>query len=580
MERAVELYRALKKREGTPPIDLLHSRFRPFERRQWNLQTQGGQARIIVSTQVVEAGVDFSAKVLFTELAPWTSFVQRFGRCARYPEDKAGKLFWMDVDEHWANPYEPDELSPAREKLQALDDVGLKSLRAIRAGRGDRALFPYQPRFVPRVKDLFDLFDTTPDLTGADIDVSRFIRDGEELDVQVFWRETHEPHKKDWPDRDELCPVPFHRLREAVPSLRKAGRIWRRNYRKGWELIDGRDVGLVYPGQVYLLEKSCGGYDKLVGWTGDPNGVDFDLPVPVTPTKETLQDDEEDAEDLSQFGQNLWLTVLEHTSHVCQKLEEILRDCDLPDSDRKILRLAARWHDRGKAHPAFQSKITLSEEGKEKLTDQPAAKAPETAWRKNASRPGFRHELGSALALLETLRQAQPVHEAFVWPDGIDRLTPSLPRTDDKHDPLGKELAELSSEELNLLVYVVAAHHGKVRMSIRSSPDDDRTEVPDPCPDDKRQARGIRDDDKLPPCRIPSGDLKTSLVAPEVTLVLDPIELGLSDKYGPSWCERMQGLLELLGPFQLAYLEGLLRAADCRASEDEDRPTAAAAAEG
>lgn len=38
----------------------------------------------------------------------------------------------------------------------------------------------------------------------------------------------------------------------------------------------------------------------------------------------------------------------------------------------------------------------------------------------------------------------------------------------------------------------------------------------------------------------------------------------------------MQALLERLGPFRLAYLEGLLRAADCRASDDEDKPVGAA----
>ena len=36
--------------------------------------------------------------------------------------------------------------------------------------------------------DEFDeLFDTTPDLTGADLDISRFIRSGDERDLQVFW---------------------------------------------------------------------------------------------------------------------------------------------------------------------------------------------------------------------------------------------------------------------------------------------------------------------------------------------------------------------------------------------------------
>jgi CRISPR-associated endonuclease/helicase Cas3 len=37
-----------------------------------------------------------------------------------------------------------------------------------------------------RRKDLLDLFDTTPDLCGNDLDISRYIRDGDDTDVQVF----------------------------------------------------------------------------------------------------------------------------------------------------------------------------------------------------------------------------------------------------------------------------------------------------------------------------------------------------------------------------------------------------------
>jgi CRISPR-associated endonuclease/helicase Cas3 len=88
--------------------------------------------------------------------------------------------------------------------------------------------------------------------------------------------------------------------------------------------------------------------------------------------------------------------------------------------------------------------------------------------------------------------------------------------------------------------------------------------VPDPCPSDKRQARGVRDGDEVPGCKIPDGETLA------VTLSLDPMELGLSPRYGASWRERTQLLLERLGPFQLGYLEALLRAADCRASSEED----------
>jgi CRISPR-associated endonuclease/helicase Cas3 len=449
-------------------------------------------------------------------------------------------------------------------------------------GERSKALFPYEPRFVPRDKDLFDLFDTTPDLTGADVDISRYIRGGEDLDIQVFWREIpdSEPGKKARPDRRELCPVPYHRFRESIRDLRKTGRIWRRKYRKGWESVGPREADEVYPGQVYLLEKSCGGYSPVLGWTGEPNNTDFDLPEAVKPAKETLQDDEDEADDLSQV--NKWLTVFEHTRDVCQKLDEILQDSGVPEPDTRILRLAARWHDRGKAHPVFQSKLKpemlAGDRVRQRLAAEPAAKAPEAAWLGNGSRPGFRHELASALTILETLYCVHSSHDAFAWPDGLSKAdfgaAAKQLSTAGTDDPLLQELAALSADELDLLVYLVAAHHGKVRMSIRSSPADERTNVPDPCPEEKRQARGVRDGDTLPGCQIPVSDLQAGVFAPEVTLSLDLMELGLSSRYGASWRERMQSLLERHGPFRLAYLEGLLRAADCRASGDEDQGAA------
>ncbi|GAB6167480.1 hypothetical protein JCM19992_34800 [Thermostilla marina] len=620
---ATKLFKLLKEKPDLKgvPVKLIHSRFRSYERQQWEFWNQRDDSRcILIATQVVEAGVDLSAKVLYTELAPWASLVQRFGRCARYPGE-SGQVFWVDLDlghdgkpvDDWAKPYERSELLAARERLNALKDVGLSSLASIKqqidgdeTGQQATTLFPYDPRFVPRDKDLFDLFDTTPDLTGADIDISRYIRDGEELDVQVFWREIHdgqEPDRKVRPDRRELCPVPFHRFREFAKQVLKRHRIWRLRYSTGrnrpspWECLDSGSVDqVVYPGQVFLLEKACGGYSPEFGWTGDPQHTEFQLfqlPPDIEVAEATAPDDDDDADDLSQIDQ--WLSILDHSRDVYQKLQEIIHDpAGLTDSEVKVLRLAARWHDRGKAHPAFIAKIKAEilkdPDVQQKLGGEPPAKAPIDAWRRDQirpqspdtpteerdkRRPGHRHELASALAILESLYQAEPNHDTFAWPDGLDRAEFGKP-PDDAPTPglaqntLLQELISLNPDELDLLVYLVAAHHGKVRMSLRSSPDDERDDVPDPCPPDKRQARGVRDGDKLRSCRIPAANEKAAgIVAPEVTLLLDPMELGLSLRYGASWRERMQLLLERLGPFRLGYLEALLRAADCRASIEE-----------
>jgi CRISPR-associated endonuclease/helicase Cas3 len=61
---------------------LLHSRFFPDDRRDKQRLLKG--ARLIVATQVIEAGIDISSEVLLTEIAPVNALVQRAGRCARF----------------------------------------------------------------------------------------------------------------------------------------------------------------------------------------------------------------------------------------------------------------------------------------------------------------------------------------------------------------------------------------------------------------------------------------------------------------------------------------------------------------
>src|SRR5207248_4883324 len=132
-----------RKKSASPKLLLVHSRFRPHERQQLNqqLQEKGAEAadRIIVATQVVEAGVDISSRTLVTELAPWASVVQRIGRCNRTGDDGPGRVFWIDSsakdpekkeDRQAALPYSVEDLVHARNRLDELDgqDVSPRSL--------------------------------------------------------------------------------------------------------------------------------------------------------------------------------------------------------------------------------------------------------------------------------------------------------------------------------------------------------------------------------------------------------------------------------------------------------------------
>jgi CRISPR-associated endonuclease/helicase Cas3 len=94
VQRAREIFARLR---HLPGAILLHSRFRPADRleRVRQLDSIPDEAQIVVSTQVLEAGIDISAHRLITDIAPWSSLVQRFGRVNRYGEAD-GEIWWVD----------------------------------------------------------------------------------------------------------------------------------------------------------------------------------------------------------------------------------------------------------------------------------------------------------------------------------------------------------------------------------------------------------------------------------------------------------------------------------------------------
>ena len=96
VSRAQELYEELLSDEcrrivgSNTRVRLLHSRFLTRDRQQlesdldqWFGPQATAQDVMLVSTQVVEAGLDFSCDNLHTEVAPMNAVVQRAGRCAR-----------------------------------------------------------------------------------------------------------------------------------------------------------------------------------------------------------------------------------------------------------------------------------------------------------------------------------------------------------------------------------------------------------------------------------------------------------------------------------------------------------------
>lgn len=81
---------------------MLHSRFYTEDRKKVEDKLKGWFGKeatktnvILVTTQVVEAGIDISADNLHTEIAPLNSIIQRAGRCARYEGVRGIGTVWI-----------------------------------------------------------------------------------------------------------------------------------------------------------------------------------------------------------------------------------------------------------------------------------------------------------------------------------------------------------------------------------------------------------------------------------------------------------------------------------------------------
>jgi CRISPR-associated endonuclease/helicase Cas3 len=539
VERAQAIYRQFQPEGGAgtrrgakspdsqsgPEVMLVHSRFRGPDRREKEQRLSAPvprAGRIVIATQVVEAGVDMTSRTLFTELAPWSSLVQRFGRCNRYgecSEHGGADIVWIDVadSEETASPYDPEVLSLARAKLQKLDSASPAALP-----RTDEAA-PLHP--VIRRKDFLDLFNTDPDLSGFDVDIAPYVRDAGDADVLLFWREFGDDPNQPMqpaPGRDELCRAGLVAARALLDRL-EAGQAWRWDpLTRRW--LPARETRL-RPGMTLMIAAAAGGYRADLGVAPDEK-------MPVPPLPEAAGDEAVEAYD--DDHRSLLEHAIELPIHLSDVEAEAQRLSELvPVAQRAAMIRAARWHDLGKAHEAFQSMLRKAHEAGtgQALGDGFWAKAGRQAGR-HPGRP--RYAVESEGRIVERRRFRHELASALAW----------LALRGDEADA-------------DLVAYLIAAHHGKVRLSLRALPDE-----AEPA-DGRLFARGVWDGDELPAVTFADGE-----AVPACTLNLDLMRLG-EGPHGPSWTTRTRRLLNALGPFQLAWCEALVRIADWRASRAE-----------
>jgi CRISPR-associated endonuclease/helicase Cas3 len=271
---------------------------------------------------------------------------------------------------------------------------------------------------------------------------------------------------------------------------------------------------------VALLNAAEGGYLADRGWAPSSK-------APVAPVELELREatDGIGADPLTTVGR--WVGLAEHLDDVRRETEKLLDEFGalpgLTSGQCAAAALAGLYHDLGKAHPVFAASL-------QRAAGDPPDGGP---WAKSARRgvlrhqpPHFRHELVSALMLLEP---------ASGLLDGV--------------------------AEPDLVAYLVAAHHGKTRLTIRSAPGETGDRI-----------LGVAPVETTPPLTLPDGRQ-----LPALTLRRDVLAIGSDGNgSGGSWQARACRLRDRgdLGPFRLAFLEAVVRVADWRASASYDREAA------
>ncbi len=508
VDRARAVHKGVLATKPEAEVVLLHSRFRPSDRaaaveRVLAPIDPNGHGVIVISTQVIEAGVDLDASILITEAAPWPSIVQRAGRCNRSGNLRDATILWTHPPK--AAPYEQADVDAAADELRRIE--GIQSTPETLG----RATVPTSEPIVPvlRRRDLLQLFDTQPDLSGNDVDVSRFIRDADDLTVAVAWRDLPDgpAAREALPGRNERCPAPISQIRSRLRS--DGRRSWKWSYlERRWLPCFARDVR---PGDAILVDLSFGCYTPEGGW--DQSSKTRVDPAAGQSDPNAAEQSEQDDEDSLHRDWVALATHLEEARFFAEELVESLGTPGLHDGAREAVVHAAYLHDLGKAHPAFQGMLRSAASPDEQPPEGLMAKSNGDRGRyDDPTRRFFRHEVASALALTGD------------WRSLISSLA-----------------------EPELTAYLVCSHHGKARLGIRSMPDEEPGLV-----------LGVLDGDELPVVPPITDDLGPA------RLSLGPTSLGGSD----SWLQLTTGLRDRcdLGPFRLGFLEALVRLADWQAS--------------
>lgn len=265
VERAKRVYEYLKNfLDEEEELVLLHSRFTVADRKKHEnkaiKQLENQKKGVVVSTQVLEAGMDVSANLLLTELAPADALIQRAGRCARY-EGEQGEMFIFPTENHY--PYEREH---QQKTFEWLENNQLFNIRDFIKACSFVNLLDYKADDFAARDSLVDLYETVLYADSRPQNIQ--VRDGKLCYLLVVDLATGEGRKQEEKIRSAVLKTDFRQFTINV-DIGVAWDLHRQGILK-WELEFDEEgqprptqVNQIAPFRTYILDSNF--YDPSLG---------------------------------------------------------------------------------------------------------------------------------------------------------------------------------------------------------------------------------------------------------------------------------------------------------------------------
>ncbi|MCK8816755.1 CRISPR-associated helicase Cas3' [Natroniella sulfidigena] len=369
VDNAQQIYQDLKTKieaeEEDIDLFLIHSRFLDKDRKEKEAKIKDKFSKdndesnvILVSTQVIEVGIDITSDIMHTEISTIDSFLQRIGRCARYQNQK-GKVYVYDVLNEGDMKYLPYN-----------EEATLKTFEALREIDGEVLTAELSQKIIDRVYS---------EETDIDAKANQRVEGTRNKFIKESWKL---PDKKKFKDLirdvvgcniiihswvlDKCSPYNFESLSLSPWTLRKKVKEIR-DETDDWlikEVIERADdsevkytyraieADNIYPNNLYILNPEYFAYDQERGLLFNQSGKEFDsLPS-------------ENREPYNQeYKEESYLEHIERMKEELPELEEeisrlinlIKEEFDLSDQDfRDIVEFTIWAHDLGKLQEDWQ----------------------------------------------------------------------------------------------------------------------------------------------------------------------------------------------------------------------------------